>query len=202
MTTNCKQAGITKPAELPAQMQADTQSAGAGSESSPGNATANPQAPASANAEWCLLVVPDGDPKLELFADLAGLKARLRELDEQGGTVNAFPFYGNPMAFTNGPYRFLYLPDGQIQPLFDFEPYGRFIAHPGAQPPIDRRFYLGPQDEDVPDAIVDRRQPTEAPHAKSKRQQEWKALPAEPSDVPVEVETALPEPCMAAVASD
>jgi len=199
MTATCNHTGMAEPA----QTQADKQSADASCKSRPGQANANPQAPAMANAEWCLIVVEDGEyPKLELFPGLAGLKGRLRELDERGKEINAFPFYGVPMAFTPGPYRFLYLPDGQIEPLFDFQPYGRFIPHPGAKPPIDRRFYLGPQDDDVPEAIVDRRQPTKPPHATRKRQPERKDLSAEPSAAPAEVEVAPVEPCMAAMASD
>jgi hypothetical protein len=106
------------------------------------------------------------------------------------------------MAFTPGPFRFVYLPDGEIEPLFDFKPYGKFIPHPGAKPPIDRRFYLGPPDDEIPEAIIDHRQSAEARQATRKRQQERKDLPAEPSAAPAEVEAAPLEPCMAAMASD
>jgi hypothetical protein len=120
-------------------------------------AIVQPQVPGLAKGDWCLIVVPDGDyPRLELFPDLAALKARLRKLDQQGRSVNAFPIFGRPMAFTPGPFRFLYLPDGQVEPIFDFSPFGRFISDPDARPPIDACFRLGPEklDDGAPQSVI------------------------------------------------
>ena len=46
MTTNRNHTEMTEPAQSPPQMQGDKKSASASSKSSPGQATANPQAPA------------------------------------------------------------------------------------------------------------------------------------------------------------
>jgi hypothetical protein len=175
-------------------MQFDDRSVESSNKSSTADLDNPPSAP-----DWCLIVVADGEyPKLELFSDIGGLKARLQELDDKGG-VNAIPIYGIPMAFTPGPYRFVYLPDGRIEPLFDFSPYGRFIPNAGAKPPIDRRFYLGPADDDVPDAIVDHRKCKASLEGTRKRKQERTAEFAAPTE---EIENATPKPCVLALSSE
>ncbi len=192
---------MCKPAEL---SQGDRTGVAASDIPDDAKPTADTQPRVPANADYCLIVSEDGEwPMLELFADLASLKARLRELDQQDKMITAFPFYGIPMGFTPGPFRFLYLPDGSIESIFDFSKFGKFIPTPGARPPIDRRFYLGPElmNEHVPaDAIVDHRKPARhtknTPERKRKREDPF----AQPSALPEEAEAA--QPCMAAVASN
>jgi len=172
-----------------------------------GNADAGSQFPVMTKGDWCLVVAPEGEfPTLELFADLAGLKARLRELDQLGRSINAFPIFGTPMGFTPGPFRFMYLPDGKLEPVFDFSPYGTFIPNPDAKPAIDDHFCLGPEelhDGGLESSIVDYRRPVTPPHEPKKDQrqphkvQREKGVPAKPS-APIEHEEALPlETCTA-----
>jgi hypothetical protein len=114
--------------------------------------------PVVTKAEYCLVVVPDGDaPTLEIFPDIASLARRLRSLEGQEFSV--FPFFGIPMPFTAGPDRFLQLPEGQPYPLFDFAGYGHFVPNPNATLPVDDSYFMasGEREERPDSAVVDHR---------------------------------------------
>jgi hypothetical protein len=120
---------------------------------------AAPKHPQVDQAEWCLVVVPDGEyPTLEIFPNIGALTNRMRALE--GDEANVFPFFGVPAPFTAGPNRFLELPDGQPHPVFDVSPYGKFVPDPQATLAVDPTYFLGPyglRDGFPKTAVVDHR---------------------------------------------
>jgi hypothetical protein len=137
-----------------------------------GAPAAAPTHPKVTKPEWCLLVFPEAQyPTLVIYPSLEAMAARLRTL--VGRNMAVFPFYGIPVPFTQGPYRFLCLPNGQLHPLCDLSAYGTFIANPLKQPPIDCTYYLGAEDLsdlDPPSVVVDHRPVTADANAGSEEQ--------------------------------
>ena len=189
MTSNRSGTTTNEPTRTSSGVQNDRKNGHPAKKLNDDNATTEPPVSAPVNASFCLVVSADGEyATLEIFTDLVELKARLRAL--QGQSVNAFPFFGIPMAYTPGPDRFLYLPDGQIEPLFEFANYGSFIPMPDAKPPIDARYFLGGDEDyggDSDSAIIDHRRPVTGPQ--ESKEHRSKDVAAEPSVPPAERQT-------------
>jgi hypothetical protein len=169
--------------------------------------------PPLANAALCLFVAPDGEfPRLEVFADLPQLTARMRELE--GQDVVALPMYGVPLPITRGPHRFFYLPNGEPYPVFDLAPLGEFVPNSTGLPPIDPTYYLGPESihETASATVVDHRKPTPTKEQTDERTLQEASHPAaeddESSDRPTrpcasqepDLVGSRPRPCVAGVA--
>lgn len=68
---------------------------------------------------WHLVEVPDGEyPQLHSFDSVDALTAYLKEVVEAGRS-RVYPFYGERLSVSVGPWRYLLLPDKEPIPLFD-----------------------------------------------------------------------------------
>jgi len=146
MTTKTNSA-TSKPEAAQGPMPAENRSANTTAKSSKSQAGAKPIAtathPVVDRAEWCLVVCENGEyPTLEIFPDIDAMTKRLRALEDKDAT--AIPFFGIPVPFTPGPYRFLRLPDGKPHPVVELSRYGKFVPDPQATLPIDVSYQLGP----------------------------------------------------------
>lgn len=66
----------------------------------------------SEGVRFCLVECPDGEfPVLRVFRTAEALARRLQQLE--GGDVTAWAFYGIPLPITQGPQRYVLLPDRQ-----------------------------------------------------------------------------------------
>lgn len=88
--------------------------------------------------QWHLLEVPDGEfPTVHSFTTLEDLVARLKDVVEEGGS-RVFPFRGERLQVSVGPFRHLMLSDSEPIPLFEMPE--AILA--------DESGYLGDPDDD------------------------------------------------------
>jgi len=97
--------------------------------------------PVVTKPEYCLVISPaNGEwPLQEIFPDVDSMARRIRELE--GQEMNLFPYFGIPVPYTRGPWRFLQLPNGQLHPVFDTS-VGTFVLNPEASLPIDTCYFI------------------------------------------------------------
>jgi hypothetical protein len=163
MTTKTNRLAVPEALMAQVPTPAEKQSASSTAKSSKSQAgtksVAAPKHPQVDQAEWCLVVVPDGEyPTLEILPNIDALTKRMLALE--GQDVSVFPIFGVPAPFTAGPNRFLELPDGQPHPVFEFSGYGTLVPNPSATVRIDPTYFLGPnrlRDGFPKTAVVDHR---------------------------------------------